>query len=410
MPSFPTDSSATIQLQPRLKLLSNSTLATLSDSDADQLDVQMSVREQLLRAKQLLMQLKGLGLMPDTPGLQQNLSFLRLAMRSLEQSELTPMQLNDVRTVLDEVTRHFNQHSQQRRQQNSYEEQRSLLSEWFENAIAKDSWPLDAIRELSQHLHREYLYQAPTLWWHDASPDEPFLWAASHGLNTAQVLQRMLHPVEHTSRYMLNAILAGILHDLGMARLPVKVLSAEEGTNSATRQQWRSHASWLAERLRPHLRAEEFDVAQAIGQHHERLDGSGYPHKIKAETILTLSRQLAVADSYAALCQARPHRPAYSTRQAVRLVLQEAQLGRLDEQAAVLLLPWATAPAGSLVELADGSQGKVVAWRSPDAHSSTWRPIITVPGLHDGGRVLDLDLVRDRHILHVLDPHSKQAS
>lgn len=408
MPQFPTDSStATLQLQPRLKLLSNSTLATLSDSDADQLDLQMSVREQLLRAKQLLLQLKGLGLTPDTPGLQQNLSFLRLAMRSLEQGELTPSQLNDVRLVLDEVTRHFNQHSQRRRQQNAYEEHRSQLSEWFENAIAKDAWPLDPIRDLSQHLHREYLYQSPPLWWFQATPDEPYLWAASHGLNTAQVLQRMLHPVQHSSKLILNAILAGILHDLGMARLPVKVLSAEEGTTTVTRQQWRSHATWLAERLRSHLRADEFDIAQAIAQHHERMDGSGYPNKLKGEELLELGKLLAVADSYAALCQPRPHRPAYTTRQAVRLVLQEAQLGRLDEHAAIKLLPWGTAPEGSLVELSDGTQAKIVAWRSPDASLHTWRPVVA---MHDTSKVLDLDHVRDRHIVQILDADTKQAS
>ncbi|HQR42579.1 MAG TPA: hypothetical protein PLX97_07835, partial [Gemmatales bacterium] len=74
MAQFPTDPSTptlpeTLPLSPRLRLLSPTTYAALSESDADDITLQMSRREQLLRAKQLLLQLKNLGQTPDTPGL-----------------------------------------------------------------------------------------------------------------------------------------------------------------------------------------------------------------------------------------------------------------------------------------------------------------------------------------------------
>jgi HD-GYP domain-containing protein (c-di-GMP phosphodiesterase class II) len=402
MAKFPTDQTTpTLPLPPRLRLLSHASAASLADSDPDDAGLQMSLREQLLRAKQLLLQLKGLGQTPDTPGLQENLAMLRLTIRSLEVGEVNQSQLNDVRLVLDEVTRHLNVQSQQRRTINTREDQRNQLTEWFENAIQKDCWPLDGLRELAHQLYREYLSQAPPLWWYHATPNEPFLWAASHGLNTAQVLQRMLHPVRFSSRHIQNAILAGLLHDLGMTRLPVKVLAAQEQTNSTTRQQWRNHAPWLAERLRPYLKPEEFEVAQAIAQHHERMNGSGYPMKLAQQELIELGRQLAVADCYAALCQPRPHRKAHSTRQAVRLVLQEAQLGRLDPWAAVLLLPWAAAPVGSMVELADGSTGRVVAWNQV-ATSGEYKPIIMQGNSLEQIKVLDLDIVRDRQVIRTV--------
>jgi HD-GYP domain-containing protein (c-di-GMP phosphodiesterase class II) len=401
MAQFPTDPSTptlpeTLPLSPRLRLLSPTTYATMGDSDAEEVTLQMSRREQILRAKQLLLQLKNLGQTPDTPGLQENLALLRLTIRSLELGEPSPSQLSDVRLVLDEVTRHLNQRSAERRTQHQREQQRSQLSEWFETAITRDSWPLELVRELAQHLHREYLYLAPPIWWHQATPADPYLWAASHGLNTAQVLQRMLHPLKFTSRHILNAILAGLLHDLGMARLPVRVLSAQEQTNTTTRQQWRAHATWLAERLRSYLKPEEFDVAQAIAQHHERLDGTGYPHQLKAKDLLELGKQLAVADAYAALCQPRPHRAAYSTRQATLLVLRDAQQGRLDDHAALLLLPWSSAPAGSNVELNDGASAKVIAWPSHGAAMPLWQPVV---GLGEGQRMIDLSTTRDRHLV-----------
>lgn len=396
MADHPSDTSTlTLPMPPKLRLVSPTSYAILDDHETDDTRLQMAVREQLLRAKQLLMQLKSLGQTPDTPGLQHHLALLRLTMRSLEMDGLTPIHLRDVRTVLDDVTRHLNQRSAERRQQQTLLEQRNLLSEWFEGAISKDSWPLDTIRDLAQQLHRDYLFQGLPLHWHAASPEEPYLWAAAHGLNTAQVLQRMLSPHRHSSRHILNAILAGLLHDLGMTRLPVRVLTAQEQTNTTTKQQWRSHATWLAERLRPHLHPEEFDVAQAIAEHHERLDGLGYPNSLKGSQLQELGRQLAVADTYAALCQPRPHREAYTPKQAVKLILQEAQSGRFDELAALMLLPWARVPAGSNIELSDGSQGKVIAWH-PHHY---WQPIVSLQNGHDLMKVIDLEVARDRHVV-----------
>lgn len=354
------------------------------------------------------MQLREIGLRQSNEQIDTHLALLRLTMKSLEAGELTPSYLNDVRLVLDEVTRALNQHSQVRRFEQEHEEQRNILTEWFVTAIHQDSWPLDIIREIVTQLYRRYLHDAQAIWWFQAEPEEPFRWAASHGLNTAQVLQRMLHPARHSSRHIHNAILAGLLHDLGMTRLPVKVLTAQEQTNSSTRQQWRSHAAWLAERVRPQLHPEEFDIALAIAQHHERLDGSGYPNKMSGNELIELARQLAVADVYAALCQPRPHRAAHSSRQAVQLVLHEAKTNRLDPQAATLLLPWALAPIGTQVELADGTEAKVIAWHSSSSGTSILRPVIELAHGHHS-QIIDLDLARDRHIIQQLTLNEKQA-
>jgi len=414
MTQFPTDPSlptlpGTIPINNRLRLLAS--LSSVDDADVEAKNALQITREQLLRAKQLLLQLRELanaGLNAQDLAVPKNLALIRLTIRSLELGDLTLSQVEDIRLVLDEVTRQLNLQSQVRRHVHQHDEQRHRLTEWFENAVGKDTWPLEDVRELAHELYRDYLFLAPPLSWYRAQPEEPFLWAASHGLNTAQVLQRMLHPAHHTSRHVLNAILAGLLHDLGMARLPTKVLAAQVRTDPTSKQQWRSHATWLAERLRPHLKPEEFDVAHAIAQHHERLDGTGYPLKLKSGELIELGRHLAVADTYAALCQARPHRPAHSTRQAIQLVLKEAKWGRLDQLAALMLLPWGMAPVGSKVELSDGSKGEVISWAHVPLGTSNLRPVIALHQQHRG-KILDLDLVRDRHIIRVLDEKHKQA-
>lgn len=64
-------------------------------------------------------------------------------------------------------------------------------------------------------------------------------------------------------------------------------------------------------------------------QHHERLDGSGYPLGLKEGQISLGGKILAVADVFTALVASRPYRGALSVKQAIEIILQETNLGRL---------------------------------------------------------------------------------
>jgi len=65
-------------------------------------------------------------------------------------------------------------------------------------------------------------------------------------------------------------------------------------------------------------------------QHHERLDGSGYPRGLSGDQIGTTAQLLAAADVYQALCEPRPHRPALAAQDAARELRREVTAGRLD--------------------------------------------------------------------------------
>jgi len=68
--------------------------------------------------------------------------------------------------------------------------------------------------------------------------------------------------------------------------------------------------------------------------HHERLDGSGYPHGLSGDAIAPAGRVLAAADVYQALTESRPHRPARSPEAAARELRGEVAARRLDGDAA----------------------------------------------------------------------------
>lgn len=98
----------------------------------------------------------------------------------------------------------------------------------------------------------------------------------------------------------------------------------------------------------------------AVLQHHERLDGSGYPKKLKGEAINVPARLIALADSYTAMTVWREYRPLLSPRQAMRELLGNEQ-EQLDKQLAkVFLSQLGIYPPGSLVSLANGDTAVVI--------------------------------------------------
>jgi ATP/maltotriose-dependent transcriptional regulator MalT len=88
-----------------------------------------------------------------------------------------------------------------------------------------------------------------------------------------------------------------------------------------------------------------FNEAIAV-QHHERLDGSGYPRGLSGAALTPAGRILAAADIYHAKTEPRPHRPASSPAEAAARLRTEAKAGRLDGEAVDAMLRAAGHPVG----------------------------------------------------------------
>ncbi|WP_031479818.1 HD domain-containing phosphohydrolase [Maridesulfovibrio frigidus] len=73
------------------------------------------------------------------------------------------------------------------------------------------------------------------------------------------------------------------------------------------------------------------DLLTIIGQHHERLDGSGYPAALKGDEILIQSQIIAIADIYDAITQERHYKPATPQARALKILAEEASEGKLNK-------------------------------------------------------------------------------
>ncbi len=115
---------------------------------------------------------------------------------------------------------------------------------------------------------------------------------------------------------------AGLIHDIGKIVAPAEILIKPGKLTKSEFQLIKEHPRAGYELIKDI--AFPWPVAHIILQHHERLDGSGYPEGLAGDAILPEARILAVADVVEAVCSLRPYRPALGIEKA----LEEIRKGR----------------------------------------------------------------------------------
>ena len=188
------------------------------------------------------------------------------------------------------------------------------------------------------------------------------------------------------ARRELEAVLAALLHDVGMLRVGPDVLADSGPLDIERRREVEAHARAGAEIIADRLPTFA-GLAEVASGHHERPDGTGYPLGLNGDQVSPLARLIAAADVYAAMCSARPHRPALDPRTALADTMLAADRGHLDRDAADNLLALGFYPAGTVVELADGTTGLVLTARDPRMDPVlASRPYVRSAGRFEGGR------------------------
>jgi len=114
---------------------------------------------------------------------------------------------------------------------------------------------------------------------------------------------------------------AGFLYDIGKISVPAEILSRPAKLTAPEFELVKAHARASYDVL--HKVEFPWPVAEAALQHHERMDGSGYPQGLKGDSILLEARILAVADVVEAMCSHRPYRPS----RGVKAALEEIEMG-----------------------------------------------------------------------------------
>lgn len=136
---------------------------------------------------------------------------------------------------------------------------------------------------------------------------------ARHSTNVARysvAIVTALGEDAHTARTLLRA---GLLHDIGKLGVSNRILDKPGKLTDDEFAEIRKHPRWTLQILQQVSAFEGF--AQEASQHHERLDGRGYPWNVPAERLTLAARVLAIADVYEALTADRPYRAGLGVEQ-----------------------------------------------------------------------------------------------
>lgn len=113
---------------------------------------------------------------------------------------------------------------------------------------------------------------------------------------------------------LADLLVAAALHDAGMARVEDEILLGQSSLSFDERDEVDRHVEQGVDLMRPLLPSER--CAETIRQHHERVDGSGYPDGLQGEEIVLGARLLAVVDAWFSLTRGRPFRNGLSEAEA----------------------------------------------------------------------------------------------
>lgn len=154
--------------------------------------------------------------------------------------------------------------------------------------------------------------------------------------------------------------IAGLLHDWGMARVPVSIRRKPGQLTVAEMLEIEKHPAYAVDIVR---RATGLPptVSLVVHQVHERVDGRGYPRGRTGENIHLFARILAVADRFVALRSPRPYREALGPYAAMTTLLEDHAGKSIDpEILRTLLYVVSLFPVGSTVELSNGTRARVL--------------------------------------------------
>lgn len=181
-----------------------------------------------------------------------------------------------------------------------------------------------------------------------------------HALNCSALAAALGRHLAMPRTMLVELAMGAFLLDVGMTSLPPELLEAPAPLARDDEVRVRGHVQAGLDILDTAGMASQ-TVREMLACHHERHDGSGYPHGLAGEAIPLAARLAGLVDSYDAMASARPYRPAHAPHAVLQLLYRERGRRYQEEVIEQFMQCLGVYPTGSLVELSNGEVAVVMA-------------------------------------------------
>ncbi|GEK35065.1 HD-GYP domain-containing protein [Kurthia sibirica] len=211
-----------------------------------------------------------------------------------------------------------------------------------------------------------------------------------HSVSVALIAAVIADKMGYNRGDVIQVATAAILADSGMAKISKRIRFKPGALTENEFKEVRDHPNYSLKMVKD-LQLLKSEMKLAIIQHHERLDGSGYPNSTKGEQISKIAHIIAIADMFHAMTSERLYKKKESVFKAVEII-RESSFGKLYIEVVQALLACVEGlPLGTVVELSNSLIATIVFTNK----NMVTRPVVKV---EHSDELIDLNQKRNVYI------------
>ena len=185
----------------------------------------------------------------------------------------------------------------------------------------------------------------------------------NHSIDVGAMAGILAHKLGFAQSFVKDATLAGMLHDIGKQKIPKEILNKTSSLTDEEFEIMKKHPQLGYDMIKDSKIISE-EIKLGVLNHHENVDGTGYPNGIKDEEIGDIAKIISIVDAFDALVTDRPYRKAQTPAKAIEEMYSMSQ--KFDYTYFVIFLSIINAyPNGTIVQLSNNETAVVVGQNSP---------------------------------------------
>ncbi|WP_148864549.1 HD-GYP domain-containing protein [Marinobacter fonticola] len=245
-----------------------------------------------------------------------------------------------------------------------HNETQSLVGSLMQNVKLGQAIDLSPVHELAENLQGS-VFRNPNAMACLGRIREKDNYLLEHSVNLSVLMSIFGKAMKHSPEVLLQTVVGALLHDIGKILTPDDILHKPGRLTPEEFEVMKRHALDSYKILAGTEGIGELTLLTA-GQHHERMDGSGYPEGLKGDKISVYGRMVAIADVYDAITSNRVYHSAMTPTQGLKKLLEWSGDHLDPELVRQFIRCIGIYPVGSLVLMESGRLGVVIEGNEDD--------------------------------------------